>query len=228
MRSWKTPALLATVGLCGLGSLFAQGPLLPSPSDPTLVNGPTLSIESSPMVETPAPTSFDTNSFAPTPIEELHSPIMTDSPMFGGSPVIGEQILHESVPSASCESCVSPAPATECCAASASVNEYSESPVVMHQPHVDFAPSVAQPSCGCQGGSSMRYGHSDSPAMIQGAVYRQGSSHGYQMGSGSGVSSGILSPNANSGGLHTRYPYYNYRHPWFYQGPPSQNVTIVW
>ena len=50
----------------------------------------------------------------------------------------------------------------------------------------------------------------------------------YTQGSGSGVSSGVLSPNANSGGLHTRYPYYNYRHPWYYQGPPSQNVTIIW
>ena len=72
-------------------------------------------------------------------------------------------------------------------------------------------------SCGCQGGSMMSSGFG-----------QYGGTGYYTVGSGSGVSSGILSPNANSGGLHTRYPYYNYRHPWYYQGPPSQNVTIVW
>ena len=32
---------------------------------------------------------------------------------------------------------------------------------------------------------------------------------------------------AFGGGVHVRYPYYGYRHPWFYQGPPSHNVTIT-
>jgi hypothetical protein len=83
--------------------------------------------------------------------------------------------------------------------------------------------TVAQPvgsSCGCQSGHASSYGGYGSHSGVSGVfgVY----------GSGSGVGSGLLSPVANSGGLHARYPYYNYRHSWYYQGPASQNVTIVW
>ncbi len=33
---------------------------------------------------------------------------------------------------------------------------------------------------------------------------------------------------AHTAGMHLRFPYYSYRHPWFYDGPASLNVTIVW
>lgn len=226
MRSWKTPALLATVGLCGLGSLFAQGPVLPSTSEPTPVStGPTMSIESSPMIDVPAPASYDSSSIVPAPIEQSYAPVMDNHDM-GSSPVYSDSVVHESAPSASCDGCTSAAPvaAAECCAASAHVEQYVAAPMQMAPSQMDSAPMMAQPSCGCQGGSSMSYGAGHSAR----GTYGNGYSLGSLMGSGSGVSSGLLSPNANSGGLHTRYPYYNYRHPWFYQGPPSQNVTIVW
>lgn len=33
---------------------------------------------------------------------------------------------------------------------------------------------------------------------------------------------------AAAAGMHPRYPYYSYRHPWFTPGPVSGNVTILW
>ena len=70
------------------------------------------------------------------------------------------------------------------------------------------------------GGGTSGSGYGVTPPPAAGLIYT--------MGSGSGVAAGVLTPVSNSGGLHTRYPYYNYRAPWYYQGPPSTNVTIVW
>jgi hypothetical protein len=39
---------------------------------------------------------------------------------------------------------------------------------------------------------------------------------------------GLIQPQAYAGGLHERFPYYSYRRPWYYPGPVSLNVTIVW
>ena len=33
---------------------------------------------------------------------------------------------------------------------------------------------------------------------------------------------------AYGGGSHVRHPFYSYRAPWYYRGPASNNVTIVW
>lgn len=85
------------------------------------------------------------------------------------------------------------------------------------QPTYVVAPAP-QISCGCHDSGS--WGGMNATHI--------GGTYGAIQGTGSGVASGLLTPNSNSGGLHNRYPYYNYRHPWFYQGPPSQNVTIVW
>ena len=92
------------------------------------------------------------------------------------------------------------------------------------------APQPATSSCGCQSGQAVGYNNGFNS--YNGYGYN-GSNSGVSgvfgvYGSGSGVGSGLLSPVANSGGLHARYPYYNYRHSWYYQGPASQNVTIVW
>lgn len=228
MRSWKTPALLATVGLCGLGSLFAQGPLLPSLSEPTPVYSSTL-----PMQDLSAPMTFDQNPVAPAPVYEnaappmMEQPLNSGAPIYGDSPVYQETVNMQSAPGASCGGCdtAGPAPVSDdCCSAPSCGGEL----MVQSLPPVQqmyAPPMISQPSCGCQGhGSSAG---SDLGGSLN-SGYSSGYAPGYSMGSGSGVSSGILSPNANSGGLHTRYPYYNYRHPWHYQGPPSQNVTIVW
>ena len=172
MRSWKSLALLATVGLSGLGSLFAQDAPLQIQAGATPVIESVQPLNIVPRVNTIEPTRL-----APVPESQPPVEYTLESPVIGNSPVI-----HDSWMSG-------PAP----------VPQYMPAPVS---------------SCGCQGGSMMSGGF--------------GYSGGAGYGSGSGVSSGVLSPNANSGGLHTRYPYYNYRHPWYYQGPPSQNVTIVW
>lgn len=201
MRSWKTPALLAVLGLCGLGSLSAQNPLLPMAPAPTPIDStlplPTLS---APQLESFAPSSEFPAAPTPSPIHEvmeqpLPSPVYSHSPMMWSAPSMGCSSCA-AAPAASCNTCAAPALVSTCdsCAAPQQV-------------------MTIAPACGCQGGSV-------------GSSYSQ-SGYG-PMGSGSGVDSGLLSPNANSGGLHTRYPYYNYRHPWYYQGPPSQNVTIVW
>lgn len=230
MRSWKTPALLATVGLCGLGSLFAQDPQLPSMSEPTPLNSPTL-----PMSDNSIPNPFDQNSVAPAPDYEpgplplMEQSLHPGSPTYGETPAYDQSVHMQSAPAASCDGCAAPAPVSACCDSTPACcsEQIAQS---MPTPVMVAAPVFSQPSCGCQGrGSSYggsvagslngSYGVGDTPS------HRMG---GYGSLSGSGVSSGLISPNANSGGLHTRYPYYNYRHPWHYQGPPSQNVTIVW
>lgn len=39
---------------------------------------------------------------------------------------------------------------------------------------------------------------------------------------------GIYVGPAHAGGLHQRFPYYDYRRPWYTRGQPSLNVNIVW
>lgn len=239
MRSWKSPALLATVGLCGLGSLFAQGPLLPTPADPMVVDGP-VPPSSTPM-ESYAPTATPIPMGTSSLSHDSHIHEGMSSPVMAGSEVIVSQpsAYHDSsvVHSAPVESASEP-----CCLSEVSAPPpMVESSVVYSTPIVTQAVTeMPQPGCGCQGGSGRWSNHSMhaggamygrvsvSTGFGHGHVYGQGPSPSYLLGSGSGVGSGLLSPNANSGGLHTRYPYYNYRHPWYYQGPPSQNVTIVW
>lgn len=202
MRSWKTPALLATVGLCSLGSLAAQDTLLPSTSGLPIVSSPIQPQTSAPMVPDPA-----LQDMAPAPGSWLTIPNTPGSPMIDSSPVINDAWVS------------GPAPANQCnCGGGCHAPAPQPMPAPCQSGCGGATPMMAPvSSCGCQGGSMMSRG------------FGQYSGSGdYTMGSGSGVSSGILSPNANSGGLHTRYPYYNYRHPWYYQGPPSQNVTIIW
>ncbi len=201
MRSRKTLALLAAMGLCGLGSLFAQNPLLPMAPLPTPVDMPA----SEPMLSAPQPEIFAPTHVAPDaaalpPSYETMAQPLSHEPMYDSSPVM------ESSSSMGCNGCDA-APVASC-------NNCAAPQLVM-----------SAPACGCQGGA---YGGSGGPGYIQSGYGQMGYGQSSLMGSGSGVASGLLSPNANSGGLHTRYPYYNYRHPWYYQGPPSQNVTIVW
>ncbi len=55
---------------------------------------------------------------------------------------------------------------------------------------------------------------------------------GYELNAGAGLASppplGLIAPESGTAGTHTRYPFYSYRRPWYYPGPASQNVTIVW
>jgi hypothetical protein len=187
MRSWKNPALLATIGLCSLGSLAAQDSL-PLSSGLPIVSNPLQPQTSAPVVADPTPLDV-----APVPGSLYPVPDTQGSLVIDSAPVMYDTWMSGPAPAAHC-GCGTPAP--HCM------------PAPCHSGCEGAAPVS---SCGCQGG----FGQS-------------GGSGNDMMGSGPGVSSGILSPNANSGGLHTRYPYYNYRHPWHYQGPPSQNVTIVW
>lgn len=211
MRSRKTLALLAAMGLCGLGSLFAQNPLLPMAPLPTPVDMPA----SEPMLSAPQPEIFAPpnvypNAAAPISNYETMAQPLSQEPVHSGSQVMESSSSMgcngcDAAPVASCNNCAAPAPVLTC-----------NSCAVLQQ--VMVAPA---PVCGCQGGSG-------GAGYVQSGYGQIGYGQSYLMGSGSGVASGLLSPNANSGGLHTRYPYYNYRHPWYYQGPPSQNVTIVW
>ena len=202
MRSWNTPALLAAMGLCGLGSLFAQNPLLPMLAVPTPVDmsvaEPT---RSAPQPEIFTPSNVDPDAAAPISNDEPMAYPLSQEPVFDSSQVL------DSSSSVGCIGCAASAPVAACNNCAASTPESTCKSCAAPQP------VMSSPACGCQGGT----GH-----------IQMGYGQSYLMGSGSGVASGLLSPNANSGGLHTRYPYYNYRHPWYYQGPPSQNVTIVW
>jgi hypothetical protein len=192
MRSLKTPALLATVGLWSLGSLSAQDAPLPSASGLPIVSSPLSPQTTAPMVAVPTPLDVAPAPEVLLPVPDSHGSLLIDS----------SSVVQDTWMSA-------PAPAAHC-GCDTTTPQYLSAP--SHSCCGGAAPMMAPaPACGCQGGFGP-YGGTGS----------------YTMGSGSGVSSGILSPNANSGGLHTRYPYYNYRHPWHYQGPPSQNVTIVW
>lgn len=222
MRSWKTPALLATIGLCGLGSLFAQGPVLPSYNEPTLV-----SPAPAPAADTPVSGSNYSEVVAPSPVtesvEQPAVPVYESAPVISEVPASGGGIEVHSVPASS---------------SGGYPTEYVAPPVestVISSDPVMTGPAFAQPACNCQGNSAVVSG-SAYGAPVMGGDY---GSYGhfspppstgpiYTMGSGSGVAAGVLTPNSNSGGLHTRYPYYSYRAPWYYQGPPSLNVTIVW
>jgi hypothetical protein len=94
-------------------------------------------------------------------------------------------------------------------------------------------PTVAQPAvvgvpsqplyladaggCGCASGGYTAGGY-------------VGGTYGYDAAAwGGGVSSAPWGyTGAVAGGTHERHPYYSYRRPWYYQGPASQNVTIIW
>ncbi len=39
---------------------------------------------------------------------------------------------------------------------------------------------------------------------------------------------GVFVGPSTAGRLHVRYPYYNYRRPWYTRGPASLNVDIIW
>ena len=239
MRSWKTPALLATIGLCGLGSLFAQGPMLMSSPEPTAIGDTVISGDAPVIHDMSSPTTISSDSrSAPAPLSsgssystpayetEVHPTVenypVSSSPSYSSAPVFSESVIH-SAPAASCGGCGAPAApcATGGCEAAPVATCCGHAPQVMMAAPVYAAPMMAQPSCGCQGRGASSFGG-------YGGGYGMGYGQGYTMGSGSGVAAGLLTPNSNSGGLHTRYPFYNYRAPWYYQGPPSQNVTIVW
>ncbi len=225
MRSWKTPALLATVGLCGLGSLFAQGPMLPALGDPASMSGSVISVDPAPMMAPAAP--LPTYSDAPSPVYGSTAPQVVTSPSSSSGVIYSDPASLPAAPVGHFEGSTSLASpcATGGCDPAPAMSSASMAPQMMAPaPQLYSAPVMSQSSCGCQGGGLGGFSGGQfsgySPAMGYGQSYLQGS--------GSGVASGLLTPNSNSGGLHTRYPYYSYRHPWFYQGPPSQNVTIVW
>lgn len=211
MRSWKTPALLASMALSGLGTLFAQGPALPSSSAPAPAGE--LTVPASPLPAPDAPVSGSNYSevVAPAPIHEAddHSGTAPTYEAASDVPASSGAIQIHSSPVTVSEY---PAPAAESVALPAG--------------------PAAQPACLCQGPGAETLGAGYGPPTM-GAGY---GGYGpvppagpiYTYGSGSGVAAGVLTPISNSGGLHTRYPYYNYRAPWYYQGPPSQNVTIIW
>lgn len=218
MRNWEVPALLATVALGGLTSVFAQGPAVTPSLEPT----PVADVATSPLPVAPSPAPVVIN---PLMFSDSVPPAIAPEPVHGSSSAPAEYASPAGTPvvssPASCEGCAAAAPAeTVVAAPAASCNScgvQASAPVVQ-----TVAPPVG--SCGCQSGQVghgfHNYGGSGSHSGVSGVfgVY----------GSGSGVGSGLLSPVANSGGLHARYPYYNYRHSWYYQGPASQNVTIVW
>ena len=202
MRSWKTPALLATMALGGLGSLFAQGPALPSVSAPTPVGESSVPVPPVPAADAPVSGENYSEVVAPDPITEAG-----DQP--GVAPTY-EAASEVPVSSGALEVHSSPASGSEYTVPA------TESVVLPSAP-------VAQPACNCQGNGA---GYADPAYGGYGPVPPAGPI--YTHGSGSGVAAGVLTPISNSGGLHTRYPYYNYRAPWYYQGPPSLNVTIIW
>lgn len=70
MRSWKTPALLATMALGGLGSLFAQGPALPSVPAPTPIGESSVPVPPAPAADAPVSGTNYSEVVAPDPIIE--------------------------------------------------------------------------------------------------------------------------------------------------------------
>lgn len=198
MQSWKTPALLGLMGLTGLGSLNAQAPSLPAPTF----------AEPTPLdaPQPPAPAAAEITST--TPIELVTPPVPVAEPENRNIETVPSPLIIQEPF----------APGNSEMNASSATNAVGEmlTPGIP-QPTYVVAPAP-QVGCGCHGS-----GFSEG----MNAIPMEGI-YGPTQGTGSGVASGRLTPNSNSGGLHTRYPYYNYRHPWFYQGPPSQNVTIVW
>ncbi|MEZ6055768.1 MAG: hypothetical protein R3C01_03595 [Planctomycetaceae bacterium] len=80
-------------------------------------------------------------------------------------------------------------------------------------------------SCGCQNGGNM---NSSISQFAAGSVY-YGDSGSYGMDSSPyAVGGGTPYTGAFGGGSHVRHPFYSYRAPWYYRGPASQNVNIVW
>ncbi len=218
MRSWKTPALLATMAVSGLGSLFAQGPILPVVSEPAPASAAPEAVTPIPAAEAPVPGSNYAEVVAPSPIPEPNgppaaAPSYEAAPVASGAPASGGTLEVHSAPVAGSEN-------------QTTVNAPPAESVVLPS-----APA-AQPACDCQGNGAGYGGPAyGAPGMGPGyGGYGPVPPAGpiYTYGSGSGVAAGVLTPISNSGGLHTRYPYYNYRAPWYYQGPPSLNVTIIW
>lgn len=220
MRHWEIPALLATVAVGGLTSLFAQGPMAPSLAEPT----PAADVSSNalPVAPSPAPVVI---SSSPMPAEPAPNAIAPEpAPVYSSAPTEFAPVAEAAAaPTSSCNGCAASAPA-EYAAPAASCNSCgAQAPA----PMIYAAPQPATSSCGCQSGQAV--GTNNGFNSYGGYGYNPGVSGVFGVyGSGSGVGSGLLSPVANSGGLHARYPYYNYRHSWYYQGPASQNVTIVW
>lgn len=211
MRSWKTPALLATMALSGLGTLFAQGPALPTASAPTPASESTVPASPVPAPDAAVSGSNYSEVVAPAPINEAND--------HSGAAPTYEAATEASTSNGAVQIHSSPATVSEYPAPAA------ESVVLPSAP-------AAPPACNCQGqGAEFAGPGYGAPAMGPGyGGYGPVPPAGpiYTYGSGSGVAAGVLTPISNSGGLHTRYPYYNYRAPWYYQGPPSLNVTIIW
>lgn len=226
MRHWEIPALLATVAAGGLTSLFAQGPAAPTLAEPTLAPA----VEVAPVSGNVSPTPVLVNSPMPEPVHATQpvpaqaNPVTVypeAAPVYS-TPVESAPLSQPLDSSGNCSGCSAPTAVPQ--VSNASCAHCSASSAPLPAPVMMSVPAVASSSCGCQDSAVGAY--------VPGGVYSAGHSgvsgvYGV-MGSGSGVGSGLLSPVANSGGLHARYPYYNYRHSWYYQGPASQNVTIVW
>lgn len=223
MRHWEISALMATLTVGGLTSLFAQSPVAPTLIEP----------QPTPAIQVPA---------SPMPVDATSAPGNIASPLPMNAAPIQQYPAPEAVYPAPVEVGLPPAavvdagPAncSQCAVSAPAANNVPAAPApscngcqaAMAAPPMIYAVPQATASCGCQSGSSVGFNG-------VGAYGSYGDSSGVSgvfgvMGSGSGVGSGLLSPVANSGGLHARYPYYNYRHSWYYQGPASQNVTIVW
>lgn len=210
MRSWKTPALLATIAVSGMGSLFAQGPLLPTPPEPNPAGTSVETVSPTPAAEAPVPGANYSEVVAPAPIVEAdHASGVT--PTYEPAPVVSDAPVSSG--------------AVEIHSSTVTSGGYETGVVLPSAP-------AAQPGCACHGNGVANGGPAyGGPAMGPGyGGYGPVPPTGpiYTYGSGSGVAAGVLTPISNSGGLHTRYLYYNYRAPWYYQGPPSQNVTIIW
>ena len=88
-------------------------------------------------------------------------------------------------------------------------------------PAMSYSPMQYGTGCSCQSGGTAFSGGMYAPGVspsLGGAVMQSQNSL-----PGSGYTGG-----AHTAGMHTRHPYYSYRHSWFYDGPASQQVTIVW
>lgn len=230
MRNWEIPALLATMTVGGLTSLFAQGTGSALPVEPM----PT-PVLSAPVLGNPSPVPVVVPTDIPAPVTNSPAPVVEQVPP---SPMPEPAPVYSSAPIESNVQPVESVPAAAGCCGTGSIQQ---APVSLPTPGcstcgqavapmtVSVQPAVTS-GCGCQGGNGYS-NYSVAPSFYP-SVSQVGNHGIYGVygvyGSGSGVASGLLSPVANSGGLHARYPYYNYRHSWYYQGPASQNVTIVW
>lgn len=71
------------------------------------------------------------------------------------------------------------------------------------------------------------------PNVVSPNVPPAGYTHdGYELNAGYYLTTppplGLISPYAGTNGSHIRYPFDSYRRPWYYPGPASHNVTILW